>query len=120
MALAGTVGDRFNWSPTALETILATITIVAARLSGRQRACRQLVGRASAKSQGRSARDLSFPWSSMAMKAFLRTFASDECGATAIEYGLITALIAVFLIGALSALGTGMSSEFAEVGSALK
>ena len=54
------------------------------------------------------------------MKAFLRTFASDEYGATAIEYGLITALIAVFLIGALSALGTGMSSEFAEVGSALK
>jgi len=54
------------------------------------------------------------------MNILLRTFAGDECGATAIEYGLITALIAVFLIGALSALGTSMSSEYAEIGSALK
>jgi pilus assembly protein Flp/PilA len=54
------------------------------------------------------------------MNILLKSFASDESGATAIEYGLIAALIAVFLIGALSALGTGMSSEFAEVGSALK
>jgi pilus assembly protein Flp/PilA len=43
----------------------------------------------------------------------------DESGATAIEYGLIAALIAVFLIGALSALGTNMSSEFGVIGSAL-
>jgi len=43
----------------------------------------------------------------------------DESGATAIEYGLISALIAVFLIGALSALGTSMSSEFTEIGAAL-
>ena len=49
-----------------------------------------------------------------------RAFLSDEVGATAIEYALITSLIAVFLIGALSALGTKLSSEFAEVGSALK
>jgi pilus assembly protein Flp/PilA len=50
----------------------------------------------------------------------LSSFLRDEAGATAIEYGLITALIAVFLIGALSALGTTMSSEFAEIGAALK
>jgi pilus assembly protein Flp/PilA len=56
----------------------------------------------------------------MAMNILLKSFASDECGATAIEYGLIAALIAVFLIGALSALGTKMSSEFAEIGSAIK
>jgi pilus assembly protein Flp/PilA len=56
----------------------------------------------------------------MAMSNLLKTFAGDECGATAIEYGLITALIAVFLIGVLSTLGTKMSSEFAEIGAAIK
>jgi len=50
----------------------------------------------------------------------LKTFLSDQDGATAIEYALIASLIAVFIIGALSALGTNLSSEFAEVGSALK
>jgi len=54
------------------------------------------------------------------MIKFLRVFAADDSGATAIEYALITALIAVFLIGALSALGTNISSEFSEVGSNLK
>ena len=54
------------------------------------------------------------------MNIFLKSFADDECGATAIEYGLIAALIAVFLIGALSALGTKMSSEYAEIGSAMR
>jgi pilus assembly protein Flp/PilA len=48
------------------------------------------------------------------------TFLADQDGATAIEYALIASLIAVFIIGALSALGTSLSSEFAEVGSALK
>lgn len=50
----------------------------------------------------------------------LKSFVADESGATAIEYALIASLIAVFLIGALSALGTKLSSEFAEVGAALK
>jgi pilus assembly protein Flp/PilA len=45
-------------------------------------------------------------------------FLADQSGATAIEYALIASLIAVFLIGALSALGTNLSSEFAEVGAA--
>ena len=54
------------------------------------------------------------------MSFLLNSFAGDESGATAIEYGLITALIAVFLIGALSALGTTMSSEFAQIGSTLQ
>ena len=47
----------------------------------------------------------------------LKSFVANESGATAIEYALIASLIAVFLIGALSALGTKLSSEFAEVGS---
>jgi pilus assembly protein Flp/PilA len=50
----------------------------------------------------------------------LKSFVANESGATAIEYALIASLIAVFLIGALSALGTKLSSEFNEVGSALK
>jgi len=54
------------------------------------------------------------------MIKFLKVFAADDSGATAIEYALIAALIAVFIIGALSALGTNISSEFAEVGSNLK
>jgi pilus assembly protein Flp/PilA len=54
------------------------------------------------------------------MSVLLKSFAGDECGATAIEYALICALIAIFPIGALSALGANLSSEFAEVGAALK
>ena len=54
------------------------------------------------------------------MITFLKVFAADDSGATAIEYALIASLIAVFIIGALSALGTNLSSEFAEVGGALR
>ena len=47
-------------------------------------------------------------------------FLADQSGATAIEYALIASLIAVFLIGALSALGARISGEFSEVSSALQ
>jgi len=69
--------------------------------------------------QGRAALVFGLPCKSTAMNILLKSFASDESGATAIEYGLIAALIAVFLIGALSALGTNMSSEFAQIGAAM-
>jgi pilus assembly protein Flp/PilA len=49
----------------------------------------------------------------------LKNFVADESGVTAIEYALIASLIAVFIVGALSALGTKLSSEFTEVGSNL-
>lgn len=39
-------------------------------------------------------------------------FIRDENGATAIEYGLIAALIAVVIIAALTALGTSISAKF--------
>jgi pilus assembly protein Flp/PilA len=42
-------------------------------------------------------------------------FVRDESGATAIEYGLIAALIAVVVIGAVSAVGTGLSGTFSTV-----
>ena len=50
----------------------------------------------------------------------LKTFAGDESAATAIEYALIASLIAVAIVGALTSLGTKLSSEFSEVSSYLK
>ena len=47
-------------------------------------------------------------------------FSNDESGATAIEYGLIAALIAVVLIGALQILGTSLSTKFGAVSTELK
>ena len=44
----------------------------------------------------------------------------DESGATAIEYALISSLIAIFIIGSLQVLGTKLSTEFSEVSNALK
>ena len=49
-----------------------------------------------------------------------KMFATNDVGAAAIEYALIASLIAVFIIGALSVLGTSLSSEFGEVSGALK
>ncbi|HWI25419.1 MAG TPA: Flp family type IVb pilin [Stellaceae bacterium] len=43
----------------------------------------------------------------------------DENGATAIEYGLIAALISVVIIGALTLVGTQLSAVFQKVQGAL-
>lgn len=51
-------------------------------------------------------------------KLFAR-FAKDESGATAIEYGLIAALIAVVIIGALQLLGDSIEGTFTEIGTAI-
>ncbi|HVE04564.1 MAG TPA: Flp family type IVb pilin [Rhizomicrobium sp.] len=48
------------------------------------------------------------------MQLFSR-FMHDESGATAIEYGLIAALIAVVIIGAVTAVGTKLSTTFTTV-----
>ena len=42
-------------------------------------------------------------------------FVRDESGATAIEYGLIAALIAVVIITGLSAVGTQLSAKFSTI-----
>ena len=42
----------------------------------------------------------------------LRSFLLDESGATAVEYGMIAALVAVVIIASLSLLGTSVSSKF--------
>jgi len=43
----------------------------------------------------------------------------DERGATAVEYGLMVALIAVAIIGVVTILGTQLSALFAQVSAAL-
>ena len=49
------------------------------------------------------------------MTKFLNKFVKDESGATAIEYGLIAALNAVVIIGALQLLGGALQTKFGEV-----
>ncbi len=43
----------------------------------------------------------------------------DEDGATAVEYGLMVALIAVVIIAAVTTLGTGLSTKFQAVSTAV-
>jgi pilus assembly protein Flp/PilA len=52
------------------------------------------------------------------MKTLIK-FLKDEDGATAIEYGLIAALIAVAIITAVTAVGDNLSSTFTDVASAV-
>ena len=49
------------------------------------------------------------------MSKFVTQFLKDESGATAIEYGLIVALIAVVIVGAVTTIGTGMKTKFEAV-----
>lgn len=49
------------------------------------------------------------------MNNLFARFVRDEFGATAIEYGLIAALIAVVIIGAVTAVGTSLSTTFTTV-----
>lgn len=49
----------------------------------------------------------------------LATIAQDRRGVTAMEYGLIAALIAVVIIGALTTLGTSLNTMFAKISAAL-
>ena len=46
------------------------------------------------------------------MSRILARFLKDESGATAIEYGLIAALVAVIIVGGITAVGTKLSSTF--------
>ena len=52
------------------------------------------------------------------MSKFLKLIKNEE-GATAIEYGLIAALIAVAIITAVSTVGTQLNTTFSKVGSSL-
>jgi len=47
-------------------------------------------------------------------------FVQDEAGATAIEYGLIAALISVVIITALTTVGGNLKADFTSVATALR
>jgi pilus assembly protein Flp/PilA len=49
------------------------------------------------------------------MTKFIKSFLQNESGATAIEYGLIAALIAVAAIAAMGSLGNNLSGTFNNV-----
>ncbi|HUH83010.1 MAG TPA: Flp family type IVb pilin [Stellaceae bacterium] len=53
------------------------------------------------------------------MFAALSRLMRDESGATAIEYGLIAALIIVICIAAIQVIGTQLNQTFGSVGAAL-
>ena len=54
------------------------------------------------------------------MKSLFRRFAANESGATAIEYGLIAAIVGVGLVVALGALKDDLGLTFGKIGSELK
>ena len=54
------------------------------------------------------------------MYASINDFCRDESGATAIEYGLIAALVSVAAIAALEQMGTSLVSIFSKVSSELE
>jgi pilus assembly protein Flp/PilA len=54
------------------------------------------------------------------MKSLMARFAKDESGATAIEYGLIAALISVVCIGVWQSIGTSLNTTFTSVNTALQ
>ena len=53
------------------------------------------------------------------MRNLFHRFIAIQSGVTAIEYGLIAALIAVVIIGAVTAVGTNLSTTFTSISGAL-
>ena len=54
------------------------------------------------------------------MQNLIQRFVKDESGATAIEYGLIAALISVAIIGAATTLGKNISNTFGNIANNVK
>ena len=53
------------------------------------------------------------------MRAFFTKLIQDEAGVTAIEYGLIAALIAVAAVTVMTTVGTNLSTTFSKVAASL-
>lgn len=49
----------------------------------------------------------------------IREFLHDEAGATAIEYGILAALITVVIVGAVTTLGTNLEAQYEAVADAI-
>ena len=54
------------------------------------------------------------------MKNLISRFVKDESGATAIEYGLIAAGIAIAIIAAVNGVGTKLNAKFTTITTSLK
>ena len=54
------------------------------------------------------------------MKSLISRFVKDERGVTAIEYGLLAALISVVIITAVTSIGTNLNTKFTAISTALK
>jgi pilus assembly protein Flp/PilA len=54
------------------------------------------------------------------LQKLVRTFCNDENGATAIEYGLIAAGIALAIIAVVNGLGSNLNGMFTSINSSLK
>jgi pilus assembly protein Flp/PilA len=54
------------------------------------------------------------------VKRLFAKFLADECGATAIEYGLIAAGISIAIIVAVNGLGSNLNDKFTSINSSLK
>lgn len=55
----------------------------------------------------------------MQIARFIQKFARDEEGVTAIEYGLIAALIAVFIIASVTIVGSKLEAVFTAISAAI-
>ena len=55
----------------------------------------------------------------MKLVNFIKNFVREEDGVTAIEYGLIAALIAVVIIGSVTIVGTKLAAIFTYIGTQL-
>ena len=51
--------------------------------------------------------------------SFVKRFLKNESGATAVEYGLIAALIGVVIIAGATSLGTALNTKFSNIGSSV-
>jgi pilus assembly protein Flp/PilA len=54
------------------------------------------------------------------LKRYFLDFLSDETGATAIEYGLIAAGIALAIIAVVNGIGTNLNNQYTAINSSLK
>ena len=54
------------------------------------------------------------------MVGMFKKFLANESGATAIEYGLIAALISVVIIGVLTTVGSNLNTKFGSVATSLR
>lgn len=54
------------------------------------------------------------------MRTFIKRLTSNRKGATAIEYGLIAALIAVVTIGGLTSVGTNLNAKYNAIATSVK